>query len=107
MEHLFLDLAIMLSAAAFLGGLAMKLKLPLVLAYLLSGILIGPFGFNLIADFSFFDNISQLGIVLLLFLVGLELEVDNIFKIGRKGLIWSLLTIFFNFTAGIAMAALG
>ena len=82
MELILLDLSIIIIAAALMAIIARFLKQPAVLAYIVGGVLIGPFGFKLIQNIDFVKTLGELGIALLLFVVGLELSVDRIKKVG-------------------------
>ena len=85
MEHAtLLHLALLLAAAAIAAPLARWLKVGTVLGYLAAGVLLGPFGIGQV--FSIYQakeilHISEFGVVLLLFLIGLEL---------RPGRLWSM-----------------
>jgi glutathione-regulated potassium-efflux system protein KefB len=71
------QVAVFLAAAAFVAPLGRWLKISSVLGYLIAGILIGPFGLGLIYSLYDVQNIlsyAQLGVVMLLFLIGLELR---------------------------------
>jgi len=74
MEHFLLQLFIFLSAAAIAVPLAKKLGLGSVLGYLIAGIVIGPFGLSLIGDVEEVMHFTEFGVVMMLFLVGLELK---------------------------------
>ena len=74
MEHFLLQLFIFLAAAVIAVPLAKKLGLGSVLGYLLAGIVIGPFGLALIGDIDEVMHFTEFGVVMMLFLVGLELK---------------------------------
>jgi Kef-type K+ transport system membrane component KefB/Trk K+ transport system NAD-binding subunit len=82
MDPVLFDISIIIIAAAGIGIIAKFLKQPPVLAYIISGLVIGPFGLKLIHDVDFVKNIGELGIALLLFVVGLELSVERLKKVG-------------------------
>ena len=70
--------------AAALAFLANKLKQPAILAYLLAGVLIGPeIGFRLISDHEIIEGISEIGLVLLLFIIGLEMDLKKLRASGK------------------------
>ncbi|HKO97415.1 MAG TPA: cation:proton antiporter [Pyrinomonadaceae bacterium] len=70
--------------AAVLAFLANKLKQPVLLAYLLAGVLIGPeIGFKLITDHEVIEVISEIGLVLLLFIIGLEMDLKKLRASGK------------------------
>ena len=74
MEQFLLQLFIFLTAAAIAVPIAKKLGLGSVLGYLIAGIIIGPFGLSLIGDIKEVMHFTEFGVVMMLFLVGLELK---------------------------------
>ena len=74
MEGFLLKLLIFLGAAVIAVPLARKAKLGSVLGYLLAGIVIGPFGLSLIDDIESVMHFTEFGVVMMLFVVGLELQ---------------------------------
>lgn len=74
MEHFLLQFFIFLAAAAIAVPLAKKAGLGSVLGYLIAGIVIGPFGLSLISEVSEVMHFTEFGVVMMLFLVGLELK---------------------------------
>ncbi len=105
MDHsFFLDLSIVVVASSTLAWLSILSKQPLILAYILAGFLLGPWGFKLVSNLEFIDNISSLGVTLLLFLAGITLHpkrVKTLFKISfPTTLISSLIfALVFGFSA--------
>lgn len=70
--------------AATLAFIANKLKQPAILAYLLAGVLIGPeIGFRLITDHEIIEVISEVGLILLLFIIGLEMDLKKLRASGK------------------------
>lgn len=74
MEQFLVQLFIFLGAAVIAVPLAKKAKLGSVLGYLIAGIVIGPFGLALIGDIDAVMHFTEFGVVMMLFLVGLELK---------------------------------
>ena len=74
MEAFLLKLLIFLGAATIAVPLARKCKLGSVLGYLIAGIVIGPFGLSLIDNIEAIMHFTEFGVVMMLFLVGLELK---------------------------------
>lgn len=75
MEHGYLtDVVLLLAAGVFFVPLFKKLGLGSVLGYLVAGVLLGPWGFGLISEPDRMSAVSELGVVFLLFIIGLELE---------------------------------
>eukprot|EP00435_Cladocopium_sp_Y103_P062463 s381_g24.t1 len=100
-------------AAGCLAYLMQFLKQPLILGYLLGGVLVGPIGLRLIIDEHEIATMilgaeSELGLIFLLFMIGLELNVEELVHLGRKicvsGLLQFPCCVTFHF---LAFAALG
>ncbi len=79
---LFIDIGVVIVAAAGLSFLAHRLKQPLIIAYILTGLLIGPGLLNLTPDADVFDTLADIGVAFLLFIVGLNLNWKNIREVG-------------------------
>jgi monovalent cation:proton antiporter-2 (CPA2) family protein len=81
MEHFLAQLLIFLTAAVIAVPLAQRFKLGSVLGYLVAGMIIGPYGLSLIGEVEQVMHITEFGVVMMLFLVGLEL---------RPSLLWQM-----------------
>ncbi len=80
------DIALCVVAASVLGMAMKGLRQPLILGYILAGVVIGPEGFRLITDNQEIVTVSEIGLVLLLFMIGLEIDLR---KMGAAGkLVW-------------------
>jgi len=113
--HLLEQVAIFLLAAVLIVPVFQRLKLGAVLGYLASGMIIGPWGFGLIGDVESTLKFSEFGVVLLLFLIGLELEPrrlwtlrNSVFGLGgaqvaATGLVIGLLAVAFGLSWQAAM----
>jgi glutathione-regulated potassium-efflux system protein KefB len=104
----FLLLALALLMAAVVSvPIARGLRLSAVVAYLVIGIVIGPFGFALFRSPDTILAVAELGVVLLLFLIGLELEISRLLAIRRAifGLGAAQLALTAAALGGIAVAA--
>ena len=77
------DVAIFLTAAVLSVPLFRRLGLGSVLGYLVAGLLIGPYGLGLIADVESLLHFSEFGVVLLLFIIGLELQPKRLWRLRR------------------------
>jgi len=88
MDHQLLNLLIYLLAAVAAVPLAKRLGLGAVLGYLLAGIVIGPWGLELITEVEHILHFSEFGVVLLLFLIGLELEPKRLWSLRRRIFGW-------------------
>ena len=75
--------AILLTAAVVAVSVFRFLKLSSILGYVAAGLLIGPYGLNLIGDITRIVQVSEFGIVLLLFIIGLELQPTRLWVMRR------------------------
>lgn len=86
--HLLVDISKAIVAAGLIGLPAYFLGIPLILAYFIAGVLIGPhLGFGLIENPTSIWSLSEVGLVLLMFILGLEIDVKKLFQIGKAVLI--------------------
>ncbi|KTD04282.1 monovalent cation:proton antiporter-2 (CPA2) family protein [Fluoribacter gormanii] len=81
--HLMLNIFIFLAAASIMVPIASRFKLGSVLGYLTVGILIGPFGLKLIGNSQQIMNFGEFGVIMMLFLIGLELEPAMLWKLRK------------------------
>ena len=87
-EQGFIIGAVIVLGAAIVGVLlAERLKLGAVLGYLVAGLVIGPAGFALVADVEATQTLAELGVVFLLFMVGLELPLERI-RVMPPAILW-------------------
>ena len=88
---LVLNVGVVLTAAATMGFAARKLELPSVIGYLLTGLLVSPFTPGFVADNNQLALLADIGVVLLLFEVGIELDLRKVTR-EQKGLLWGVPT---------------
>jgi CPA2 family monovalent cation:H+ antiporter-2 len=86
---LVLNIGVVLSAAATMGFAARKVGLPSVIGYLFTGLLVSPFTPGFVADNNQLALLADIGIVLLLFEVGIELDLKKISR-EQTALIWGV-----------------
>jgi Kef-type K+ transport system membrane component KefB len=107
MHEPFAQLALLLIIAAVVGALATRLRQPVLIAYIAVGILVGPAGLELVTAHDQVDLLAQIGIAVLLFLVGLKLDLQHVRHIGPVALATGLgqlaFTIFFGFLLTLVM----
>ena len=93
-------------ATAF-AFIAKFLKQPLILAYLVAGVVIGPeIGFAWVHDEETIELISEIGLILLLFIIGLEIDLKKLFSAGQTVLITGIGQFLFCVGLGIGLALL-
>jgi Kef-type K+ transport system membrane component KefB len=87
MHELIGDITLCILFAWVLGLLAHFFRQPLILAYLIAGFLIGPFGIGWVKSQESIGVISELGLIFMLFMIGLEIDLKKIVRAGRVILI--------------------
>ena len=95
------ELGIAVGAALLLSLLFYRLGLPMIVGQLVAGMLVGPSGFGLIQDLTAIDLLASLGIVLLLFVIGLELDPRDLRKIGARAIVLTMIEFTIAVAAGI------
>lgn len=83
MTGLLHDIALSILAAWLLGVVAYLARQPPILAYLLAGFLVGPAGLKVVHSEESIHVIAELGLILLLFMIGLEIDLKKIVRAGR------------------------
>ena len=84
------ELAIILLASKIAGDLSVKLGQPSVLGKLLVGIILGPALLGVISDSATLEELSQIGVILLMFIAGLETDIDEFKRSGKASMIVGL-----------------
>ncbi len=87
------DIGLALLAAGGLSVVGERLRLPQVAAFLAAGVLIGPIGLKLVTNADNIETIASLGLTLLLFLIGLEIDFRGLLASGRALLIGGVLQV--------------
>src|SRR5713101_149587 len=107
-EFGFLSLAVVLLATAVISvAIARRIRLSAIVAYLAAGVLIGPWGVGVFRAPDTIVAVAELGVVLLLFLIGLELDFSRLFAMRRDifGLGAAQLALTTAAIAALALAA--
>jgi Kef-type K+ transport system membrane component KefB len=102
-DELLSSIGICVAAAALLGVVGWRFRQPLILAYLLTGVLIGPnkiaelgsvkIGLNLVHDQASIAIVSEIGLILLLFIIGLEIDLKKLASAGPAVLLTGALQV--------------
>ncbi len=79
------DLAIIMGGALVGGLIAYRFRVPVLLGYLVAGVLIGPFSFGLVKNVDLIETMASIGVVLLLFTLGMEFSLADLKRIGKIG----------------------
>ncbi len=98
--HIFIEIGIILAIATIVSTFMRFLRQPLVVGYILSGIIVGPYFLNIITSNEYIELFSKLGIAILLFIVGLSLKPDVIREVGKVSLVTGIGQILFTSLLG-------
>jgi Kef-type K+ transport system membrane component KefB len=104
----FSEMTLLLALAAAAGVLAVKLRQPILIAYIVVGILVGPAFFGLVQSHEQIELLAQIGVAVLLFVVGLKLDITHVRHIGPVALATGLGQLTFTIIIGfLIIMALG
>ena len=105
-EGSFVSVALILALAVAAGAIAKLLRQPVVVSFIIVGILAGPTAFNLVEGAEEIRLFAKFGIAILLFLVGLKLDFHMIRSTGKVALVAGLSQVAFTAAVGFAIAML-
>ncbi len=108
MSGAFAEIALLLLACALAGALFVRLRQPALVAYIVVGILAGPSALHLVSAHDPIDLLAQVGVAVLLFVVGLKLDLHHVRHLGPVALATGLGQLAFTIVIGFAIVlALG
>jgi len=96
-DPVFVEISIVIVISALLSCLALVLRQPIIIAYLAGGLLIGTSGLGWIESTVFIDEISRIGVTLLLFLAGIVLHPRRLKELFRQTLLLTLANSLISF----------
>ena len=106
-ENPFYEFAIILTLAAILGAIGQVLKQPLIVMFIALGILVGPSALDVVKSEENIHLLAEIGIAILLFIVGLKLDLRIIKSVGKIALLTGmgqvLFTSLFGYFIGIGL----
>ncbi|MFH1978738.1 MAG: cation:proton antiporter [Candidatus Aenigmatarchaeota archaeon] len=102
---LLFDIGVIIIIATVLSYFARLFKQPMILAYIVTGILVGPSVFNIISSFDETFVFAELGVAFLLFLVGLNLNFKILKDVGKTSIITGIGQVFFTVAIGYVLSA--
>jgi len=97
---IFLDITIITGLAAFLAIIFRILRQPAILAYILTGVILGPLAIGRINNPEVVRSLSEIGLTLLLFMVGLELKLSELKAVGKVAFVTGIGQIVFTSIIG-------
>lgn len=100
------DFSVIMIIASAMAFISFKLKQPLVIGYIIAGIIIGPHTppFSLILNQDVLNLFAEMGIILLLFVVGMEFPIEKLRRIGKKALTIALSEALGTFAIGFSVS---
>ena len=108
MQTVYHQFALLLAVAAIVGAIALRLRQPLLVAYIVVGVLLGPSALGWVTAHDQVDLLAQIGVTVLLFVVGLKLDLHVVKSVGPVALATGIGQIVFTTVIGFGIAmALG
>jgi Kef-type K+ transport system membrane component KefB len=110
MEHIiynlgFLyDLGLVIIISTVLAYFAKALKQPLLIAYVIAGVIIGPFGMGWITSMENISTLAQIGVAFLLFTIGLELDFKKLKSVGTASVTGAVIQMLLTFVLGYSLS---
>lgn len=104
--YYLLEVALILFSTKLLGLVSRKIKLPQVVGSLLAGIIIGPCILNLVVESEFITQLSEIGVIMLMFIAGMETDINNLKKQGVASFVIAILGVLVPFIFGFGITYL-
>ena len=95
------EIALILFSTKLLGLLFRRIRLPQVVGALLAGIIIGPSMLNLVSESEFITQLSEIGVILLMFTAGMETDIGELKRQGKASFVIALLGVLIPFVLGL------
>lgn len=102
--HFLLDLALILLSTKLLGLVTQKFQMPQVVGALLAGLLLGPAGLDILTETEFLSQLSELGVIVLMFTAGMGTDIQELKHSGKSGFLVALLGVLVPLVMGTALA---
>ncbi len=105
-QNIIFEFVLIFAGAAFFATVFLYFKQPIILAYIGFGIAAGPLGLSLIKQPEHIEKLSHVGVILLLYLLGINLKPDRLYRLFSKTAVVTLLTslVFLAVTSSSALA---
>ncbi len=102
--HFLMDLALILLSTKLLGLITQRFQMPQVVGALLAGLVLGPAGFNLLTETEFLSQLSELGVIVLMFSAGMGTDIQELKNSGKAGFLVALLGVLVPLLMGTGLA---
>nr|MBA3550700.1 cation:proton antiporter [Patescibacteria group bacterium] len=103
---IFIEISLIVFIATILALFMRLLRQPLVVGYILTGIVVGPYALNILHSTEYIELFSKIGITTLLFIVGLSLNPIVVREVGRVSLITGMGQVIFTSVIGFFLIRL-
>ena len=100
---LLLDLGVALVVALVAGGIALLLRQPIIMGYLVAGMLVGPFALGLVREVGQVRTLAEIGVAFLMFTLGVEFSFSHLRRVGAVALLGGAAQIVLTVLAGAAV----
>ena len=104
-ENIIFEFVLIFTGAALFATVFLYLKQPIILSYIALGVVLGPLGFAVIEDPTHLEQLSHIGVILLLFLLGLNLKPERLYHLFSKTAVVTLTTsiVFLSISMSISL----
>ncbi|MBZ5555429.1 MAG: cation:proton antiporter [Acidobacteriia bacterium] len=103
MEHstqILFELFLMFAAAKLLGEICERVRQPAVIGEILAGVLLGPYVLKIVSPSELTTGIAEIGVIILLFVVGLETQPSELLRVGGRAALVAVLGVVLPFVGG-------
>ncbi|MEM2855756.1 MAG: cation:proton antiporter [Candidatus Nitrosocaldaceae archaeon] len=97
LTQLLLWLTILIGGSVVLSTILKRFNIPLVVSFIIIGMVSGPYGFNVVTDVEMIDLFAGLGVVILVFVIGLEFNIERIKDVSSTIIITTLIAVSISF----------
>jgi len=103
------DFTVIMVVASVMALASYKLKQPMVIGYIIAGMIIGPYTppFSLVLNIDVLNLFAEIGIILLLFVVGMEFPIEKLRNIGKKAFLIALAEALGTLVIGVIVGLQG
>ena len=102
--HYLMDLALILLSTKVLGILTKKIQMPQVVGALVAGLILGPAVLNVLTETEFLTQLSELGVIVLMFSAGMGTDIQELKNSGKAGFLVALLGVIVPLVLGTGLA---
>ncbi|MBT6426291.1 MAG: hypothetical protein HOK30_01405, partial [Rhodospirillaceae bacterium] len=102
--NVLFEIALLATGALILGLVLQRLRQPAIVGYIVAGVVLGPSGFDLFPDRGPIETLAELGVLLLLFVIGMELSLRAFRRVLRLAVLGAGAQIVLSIGAMVIMA---